>query len=194
MGRRIKILSGLLGVLYPFIVYVGLKRFNTSPRILGFLIAAMGIVYFMAYTDRKNESLFSAFRFWGMIIIVTLLSILTLISESTGYVKLYPVIINLMLLLSFGSTLIKGPSMIFRFALLQDKSLEQSETREAVVEYCRRVTVVWILFFLINGVIASMTVVLGSDELWTLYNGLISYLLMGAIFLIEFIIRKKVAR
>jgi uncharacterized membrane protein len=51
---------------------------------------------------------------------------------------------------------------------------------------------VWVLFFLINGVIALWTVVEGSWMIWTLYNGCFVYVLMGALLVIEYLVRRKV--
>ncbi len=87
----------------------------------------------------------------------------------------------------FLVSFIKPPTIIEKIARLTDESF----TDEAI-PYTRKVTVVWMLFFLVNASIASYTVLQNNLELWTLYNGLISYLIMGTIFVIEFIVRKRV--
>jgi uncharacterized membrane protein len=64
---------------------------------------------------------------------------------------------------------------------------------EAIV-YTRKVNIVWCVFFALNGIIALLTAVWASLEIWMLYNGFISYLLMGILFSGEYLIRQKVIK
>ena len=57
------------------------------------------------------------------------------------------------------------------------------------VGYCRSVTLVWCAFFVFNGSVA-LWLALGPDPLlWALYTGMVSYLLIGLVFSIEFSVR-----
>ena len=128
-------------------------------------------------------------------IIVLLASIaLCFITGSLFILKFYPVLINLAFLFAFGITLFLPPTMIFRFANMQDKSIKGSLGEKNVEVYCRKVTIVWCVFFIVNGSVAGFTIIHGSNILWAVYNGGISYILIGTLFLGEFIIRKKVQR
>ena len=60
--------------------------------------------------------------------------------------------------------------------------------------YTRRVTQAWCLFFALNGVVALATALAASDEVWMLYNGLVAYGLIGAMFAGEWLIRRHVRR
>ena len=51
----------------------------------------------------------------------------------------------------------------------------------AAVVYTRRVTQVWCGFFVVNGLIAVATALWASTAVWTLYNGLLSYVAMGVL-------------
>jgi acyl-coenzyme A synthetase/AMP-(fatty) acid ligase len=84
--------------------------------------------------------------------------------------------------------------MIFRFALLQDKSIKGSLREGRIRTYCRKVTLVWCCFFILNGGIALITVFSGSPAAWSIYNGGVSYVLMGVLFSGEFVIRRMVNR
>ena len=53
---------------------------------------------------------------------------------------------------------------------------------------------IWCLFFIVNGAIALVTVLSKNQALWTLYNGLISYLLMGTLLGGEWLYRKRVLK
>jgi uncharacterized membrane protein len=49
---------------------------------------------------------------------------------------------------------------------------------------------VWCGFFILNGCMAAWTAFAASRETWALYNGLISYLLMGVLFAGEWVFRR----
>jgi uncharacterized membrane protein len=104
-------------------------------------------------------------------------------------IKLYPFAVNLSLLVSFGVSLLKPPSAIERLARLKDPNLSPH-----AVAYTRKVTQVWCVFFFVNGGLALATALWMSDAAWALYNGLLSYLAMGCLFAVEWIIRQKVKR
>ena len=110
------------------------------------------------------------------------------------FLKLYSVAISATFLVVFGSTLFFGPNIIFRFAALADKSIIGSSYENQVKSYCKKVTIAWCCFFIINGFIAAYTTFFCSREVWAIYNGGISYALMGTLFVVEFIIRKLVDR
>jgi acyl-coenzyme A synthetase/AMP-(fatty) acid ligase len=101
---------------------------------------------------------------------------------------------NVLFFGAFGLTLLQPPPMIYRFAILQDKSIPGSLGEKGVAVYCRKVTIVWMVFFVFNGSIAAWTIFSGSDVLWSVYNGGISYILIGTLFAGEFIVRKKVQK
>ena len=50
------------------------------------------------------------------------------------------------------------------------------------------------MFFALNGAAALYTARFTPLETWALYNGLIAYLLIGAVFAVEFAIRSVVKR
>jgi 3-hydroxymyristoyl/3-hydroxydecanoyl-(acyl carrier protein) dehydratase len=77
---------------------------------------------------------------------------------------------------------------------MQDKSIKGSPGEGQVNSYCRKVTLVWCAFFVLNGGIAAWTIFSGSDVLWSVYNGGISYILTGMLFAGEFIVRKMVQK
>ena len=91
-----------------------------------------------------------------------------------------PAIINLGLLLSFGSTLFFGPPLIETFARRQVDKLSDEE-----LLYCRKLTLLWSVFFLLNGTVSVITALKKNMEYWVIYNGFISYMLIGLFFSVE---------
>ena len=86
----------------------------------------------------------------------------------------------------FSWSLLSPPSLIERLARIQHPDLPP----EGII-YTRRVTQVWCGFFIVNGGIALATALWSSFEVWSLYNGLIAYLLMGILLGGEYIVRMK---
>ena len=68
--------------------------------------------------------------------------------------------------------------------------LLQTELSPAEVRYCRSVTWLWVLFFALNGSIAAFLALRGPISLWAAYTGVISYVLIGAVFALEFLVRR----
>ena len=97
---------------------------------------------------------------------------------------LVPTLVNGVMLFYFGGTLVYPPTVIEKIAVTMTKDLSGNE-----VLYCKNVTVVWCLFFTLNGSMALFLAFFSSLGVWTLYNGVVSYGLMGLLFLVEFIYR-----
>ena len=97
---------------------------------------------------------------------------------------LVPTLVNGVLLVSFGRTLVYPPTVIEKIAGTMTKNLSSNE-----VLYCKNVTVVWCIFFTLNGSLALFLAFFSSLEVWTLYNSVVAYGLMGSLFLVEFIYR-----
>ena len=113
-----------------------------------------------------------------------------LLSGSALVLKLYPALVSASLLVLFGVSLACPPALIFRFALRQDKSIRGSLAEKAVEAYCRKVTWAWCVFFAGNGGLALWTALCASEAVWAVYNGGVSYILIGAMFAGEFMTRK----
>ncbi|MOA12225.1 hypothetical protein D3C78_1321990 [compost metagenome] len=62
------------------------------------------------------------------------------------------------------------------------------------MRYTRRVTQVWALFFLANGLVVIALNLWAPLSWWTLYTGLIAYGLMGLLFAGEWLVRQRVRR
>jgi uncharacterized membrane protein len=168
--------------LYPLLIFVGL--YYLDPRSLGVLLLAALLLRHRAQAARLLSK-FSAAQF-AALALPLVLGAAVLVTNSETLLRLYPASISASMLLLFGLTLLYPPSMVERFARMQDPELS-----EARVRYTRRVTEVWCAFFVLNGLAAAWTAVFASREAWALYNGLIAYLLMGALFLAERLFRNR---
>ncbi len=91
-----------------------------------------------------------------------------------------PVWINAALLFAFARTLRGGPTLVETLARLQDPDLSPAQVR-----HCRHFTIAWCAFFAANAVVCTALAWRGDLWTWTLYTGVVSYLLMGALFAAE---------
>lgn len=64
----------------------------------------------------------------------------------------------------------------------------ESDITDVTLKYTRNLTYIWAIFTFLNFLVSIYTVFL-SKEIWILYNGFISYFLIGLIFIIEYIVR-----
>jgi uncharacterized membrane protein len=79
------------------------------------------------------------------------------------------------------------PTIAERIARLRMPDLPQ-----VAVAYTRRVTQVWCVFFVGNGLMALWTALRWPDQVWFIYNGVIAYVLVAALFTGEWLVRQRV--
>ncbi|MEJ0058671.1 MAG: hypothetical protein WDM79_03345 [Terricaulis sp.] len=175
------LLAGI-SLLYPLLAALAVRSWGPGwvVVILCGLIAVRGLFGFA-------RGIPSALTY-GLLAVAALIALIALWDRELS-VRLYPACMNAAMLIAFALTLRRGPSMIERFARLAEPNLPESGVR-----YTRTVTWVWVVFFLINGAIATWTALYADWDFWTLYNGLIAYLAMGALFAGEFIVRQFVRK
>ena len=104
------------------------------------------------------------------------------------WVLLYPVVVNLVMLVVFGGSLWTAMPVVERLARLREPDLSPSG-------YVTRAGLpVSGAAFIINGAIALFTVLHADIRLWTLWNGMIAYLLMGTLMAGEWLVRQRVKK
>jgi uncharacterized membrane protein len=176
------LIAGML-MLYPFAVYYGLHYF--PPR---FLAVILLVLLFLRIVLLKNNL---AKMPWVLpaTILGSLAIIFSLFTQSPIGFKLYPLLVNCSLFTVFAFSLFKPPSVIETLARLKEKNLNRQG-----VKYTEKVTFLWCTFFFVNGGISLYTALYSEIEYWMLYNGFISYVLMGSLFAGEFLVRLKVKK
>lgn len=180
----LRIMIAALLVVYPFLVYWGLQSFD-ARRVAVLLLAVLALRALLLRGAARADLA----RMLPVLAMAAGLGVLVLISNEAQFLLLNPVLMSVSFLALFGSSLARPPTMIERFARLQDPDLPPRG-----VAYCRTVTKVWCGFFAVNATVALWTVWYGDLQVWTLYNGLIAYLLMGVLFGVEFLVRLRVKR
>lgn len=175
MRIAIQILLSVLMIAYPFAVWWALQQ-----QALLWVSLLLIIVAIVRYLCKPNP------LFAPLTIMAILCGSSSLFSQNELWLKCYPVLMSVGTLAIFAYTLKYPPSMIERFARLHQPDLPESGVR-----WTRNATKVWCGFFIINACIALATVLWGTTEQWAIYNGFISYILMGCLLLGEFVLRKR---
>ncbi len=109
----------------------------------------------------------------------------TAYTADVRYLLLMPAVVYLMLSKFFWDTL-SAPLCIIehvaRFIV--------PFAPEFIRSYCRKSTVAWSAFFLINAIVIAWLAWTGDTEAWKVYTGWQMFAIIGAICLVDFLIRK----
>lgn len=97
--------------------------------------------------------------------------------------KFYPVIVNSFIFCVFFSSVFCEETIIQKIAKKMDGELTDFSRN-----YTRKLTYVWCIFLFVNWSISFATVFM-SPKVWELYNACISYIALGVMFGVEYIVR-----
>lgn len=168
----IRVLLALACLTYPLLVWLCLRC--NAPQ------AAACVIFVVALATACLKRSLPAYVCAAT---GALLATLSWTLQTDQAVKFYPVFVNAAFFTGFALSL-TGTSAIERFARLREPHLDAHAVR-----YCRRATVAWCLFFVVNGTLALDSALWRSTDWWALYNGAISYVLIGAMFAAEWCVR-----
>ena len=97
------------------------------------------------------------------------------------FLKFYPPLCNFVMFMVFFTSLFAKETIIQKIARAYGDKLD----KPAWI-YTRRVTYAWCILTFFNFAISVWTIFL-SDKIWIIYNGCICYILIGLLFLVEYI-------
>jgi uncharacterized membrane protein len=180
----VPLLTGLLLLAWPFLIWFGLAHNRLS-----WLLPLMALLLFLRFRQTRQQT--------GPLSAVTqvvaaagiALCIASYLLNTHQLLLFYPVVVNGVMLAVFGGSLWSTMPIVERLARLRDPVLP-----DAAIRYTRRVTQIWCVFFIINGGMALFTALYGDMSLWTAWNGMISYLLIGALMAGEWLVRQRVIK
>ena len=181
-GRSLYFVFAAAGIAYPFLVYFGLRV--ASPAVLA--VGLVGILAVRLLFDRGGDA---QRRFAPVFVIAAVGALLLVVLSPLAGLQSYPIFVSLAFAGLFAYSLWRPPTFIERVARISHPDLPQG-----ALPYLRKVTLVWLGFFLANAAVSAATAMSGNLELWMLYNGFISYILMGTLFVAELLVRRRVRR
>lgn len=179
VSRILTIFTVLITLSYPLAVWLAEGR--VEPRLMA------GLLMLAGFTRFPGLPFDHATRWW--LSAISVLVVAAIWANGALPLKLYPVLMNGALLALFAYSLVAPPTIVERFARVQEPDLPLQ-----AIAYARRVTQVWCVFFVINGCVALLTALYASSALWWLYNGFIAYVLIGLLFVGEYCVRRRFTR
>ena len=182
MRLLLKSILVVLVLLYPFLIFFGIKFL--SLKYLGLLII---LIFSLRLIVLKNsiDKLWLSINILGIVLVL-----LAVFINNITFMLLYPVFISSILFGVFTYSLFQEKSIITKIAI----KLGKTDLPNFALTYTWYATLAWCVFFAINTFIALFTVVYGSIDVWSIYNGFISYILTGIFMASEIAVRFLVRR
>lgn len=176
--------TGVLLLAWPFIIWFGL-RYNS----LQWLLPLMAVMLVLRLRQVRQKAGPMRFVMQSVALAGIVLCTASILLKTHQLLLFYPVVVNIVMLTVFGGSLWTAMPLVERLARLHAPHLPPEG-----IQYTRRVTHVWCLFFIINGGIALFTAMYGDMSLWAAWNGMISYLLIGALMGAEWLVRSRLMK
>ncbi|EPT4024858.1 COG4648 family protein [Enterobacter roggenkampii] len=169
---------------WPFLIGFGLAHNS-----LQWLLPVMALVLLLRLRQAQRKP--SPMRYVVQCVALAGIALCTAsyLLKAHQWLLLYPVVVNLVMLAVFGGSLWTAMPLVERLARLREPNLPPEGVR-----YTRKVTLVWCGFFVGNGTMALFTVLHGDMHLWTLWNGMVAYILMGMLMAAEWLVRQRVIK
>ncbi len=162
---------------YPIIVYFGLNFL--PPSFFGLILVAILAMRFGVLLPAERLVLLP------VLMVLLAYAITTMILDSTSMLLFYPALVNFILCVVFANSLRYEEPFLLRIVRARGVATSKHTPR-----YLYRLTALWAGFFALNGMISIWTSTL-SMEAWTLYNGLISYLVVAILIGGEVLFRRR---
>jgi uncharacterized membrane protein len=167
---------------YPVLVWFGLTR--ASSRTIGLLLLVPVAIYVLFHFRGQHQ-----FPLVTMDRIVAILAIvlLSVSFDDERFLRVMPVLMNLLFLVHFASSLRRGSvPLIERFALI----IRKQEMTPDKVRHCRQATHAWCVFFVLNGLVSLWLALFAPLSTWAMYTGGFAYILMAFMFAGEYAVRR----
>lgn len=180
----VQVATGALLLAWPFVIWFGLAHNS-----LHWLLPLMALLLVLRLRQARKNAGPMRFVMQSVALAGIALCVASVLLKTHQLLLFYPVVVNAVMLSVFGGSLWSAMPLVERLARLRPPDLPPQGVR-----YTRRVTQIWCLFFIFNGTIALFTALHGDMRMWTTWNGMLSYLLMGALMAGEWLIRRKVMK
>lgn len=161
--------------LYPVFVYFGLQYL--PPSFFGLaLLVLLGMRFGVLLPEERPVLI-------PVLLIYVAYAAVAAFIDSKAMLLFYPVLVSFSLCGLFLNSVRIGEPLLLRMMRARGLTLSEHATR-----YLHKLTLIWAGFFVVNGLVAAWTTTL-SIEIWTLYNGFLSYVLVATLFAVEYVFR-----
>jgi len=161
---------------YPFIILFGLKYL--PPTFFGIALLFLLAMRYGVLLPEERPILVP------MLLVFVTYALVAAISGSKMMLLYYPAVVSFTLCGVFLNSLRQGEPLLLRIVRARGLPISVHGPR-----YLYRLTAIWCGFFIANGLVSIWTST-QRIEIWTFYNGFLSYLLIAAFVGIEVIFRR----
>lgn len=179
-STAIRVLFVACLVAYPFIILFGLNYL--PPSVFGLALLLLLAMRFGILLPSERPVLLP------MLLIFVAYALVATVSANETMLLYYPAVVNFTLCGVFLNSLRIGDPLLLRILRARNWPLS-----EHAPKYLYRLTGVWAGFFIFNGLVSIWTST-QSLQIWTLYNGFLSYCLVALLFGVEYLFRRYYKR
>lgn len=152
-----------------------------APLLLGLLM--LGAAFRLR---RLNRSASLAFALGPLAAIVVV--VIGWIRGDGRFLRAIPAVINFAMLATFAASLRRGERPVVEH--LARESVPHLPFGPEHVRYCRSVTIIWCVFFTVNGGGTALLAAFAPQKWWAMGTGPVSYAALGLLFAVEYSVRK----
>jgi uncharacterized membrane protein len=138
--------SVLIGISYPFLVYLGMNIVSSGMLLLGIILLLLLRLLILKSTLSARlltlKSTVGPLQIWPLVIAIAVMAACAIFLSTEIAVRIYPIVISFCFGMIFCWSLVFPPTVIEIIARLREP-----EMGPRGVSYTRKVTVVWVLFF-----------------------------------------------
>lgn len=183
MARLLLVLETLLSLAYPFGLHLAVTFGQTRLAAVSLLAVAALLVLLSSLARRSRSAILVRV---GVLALTAALAVLSFRIHSERLLQSYPLLVNAALFVTFASSLHRERTLVESFARLHRPDLSAPE-----VLHCRRATQAWSAFFLANAGVVAVLIFFAPLGVWTLYTGVVSYLLSLLVGITELVVRVR---
>ncbi len=151
---------------FPFLALWGALHMHP----LWLFTAAIGLTVLRFALARRSETDFALPQ---LIFYLTVMALAFLAISDQAYL-LHPFAMSGSFALTFWISLLNGRPIIESLARLREPDLPPS-----AIAYTKRLTQIWLIFLILNSLVAAATAFFAPIEIWAFYNGALFYCLAG---------------
>lgn len=163
--------------IYPVFIFLTLVVFEKDMSIVSLGMLLIGVAAF-AFNSKNGNKITP--------IIMCLASLLFIITKSEMIIRFYPFWITGVFAWVFLSSVLKKDPIIFHIALTMSPAIKNHPGIEKIRKYCFVWNWVWVCYFAVIEAINLYMVFYGTTRMWAVFNGCISYLAQGFMFIVQF--------
>ena len=183
----------VLLLLYPLVVHIAIsiEQIIWAVYFLALLLllpVSVSLLKIRSKARTLSYALKPTKKIWieGGLALISVLLLLVADSYAIQLLQFQPILIFGMLFIIFSTSLRHGSMpLISRFAILMT-----NDASDNVVHYCRWATIAWAVFFLLMLIVSAFLTLYFSLHTWSLFANFISYILIAAMFIVEFMFRR----